>query len=71
MNNYTKLQKFISFLLIFSIFFSFTIDVSFFSFVGKIFASDTTKYNVVSIFVQEDIYPRIRDEVYRYAEDIQ
>jgi hypothetical protein len=71
MNNYTKLQKFISFLLIFTILFSFTINVSFFSFVGNIFAADNTKYNIVSIFVDDSIYPNIKNEVNRYASDIQ
>lgn len=71
MNTYTKLQKYISFLLIFSILFSFSINVSFFSFVWKIFAQDTTTYNIVSIFVQEDIYSSIRSQVQTYARDIQ
>ncbi len=71
MQGYTKLQKYISFLLILSILFSFTINVSFFSFVGKIFASDNTNYNLVSIFVDENIYSSIKWEVSRYAEDIQ
>lgn len=71
MQNYTKFQKFISFLLIFSILFSFTINISFFSFVGNIFASDWKRYNVVSIFVEEEIYSSIKSEVTRYAEDIQ
>jgi hypothetical protein len=60
MQGYTKLQKYISFLLILSILFSFTINVSFFSFVGKIFASDNTNYNLVSIFVDENIYSSIK-----------
>lgn len=71
MQGYTKLQKYVSFLLILSILFSFTINVSFFSFIGKIFASDNTNYNLVSIFVDENIYPSVKSEVSRYAEDIQ
>lgn len=71
MQNYSKIQKFISFLLIFSILFSFTINIKFFWFVGTIFAADTKNYNLVSIFVQEDIYGDIDNEVEQYARNIQ
>jgi hypothetical protein len=56
MQNYTKIQKFLSFLLIFSILFSFSVNITFFSFLGTIFAQDAKNYNIVSIFVQEEIY---------------
>lgn len=67
----TKLQKFISFLLIFSILFSFTINVKFFGFIWTIFASDVTNYNLVSIFVEEEIYSDVDTSVKTYAENIQ
>lgn len=71
MQNYNKIQKFLSFLLIFSILFSFTIHTSFFSFLWTIFASDTKNYNVVSIFVQEEIYDDVKSSVDTYARNIQ
>ena len=71
MQNYTKIQKYTSFLLIFSILFSFTINISFFSFLWKLFASDGTNYNLVSILVREDIYSSIENQIKRYATDIQ
>ncbi len=71
MQNYTKVQKFISFLLIFSIFFSFTFQVSFFSFLQTIFASDSKTYNIVSLIVQEEIYDNIKNSVKKYAQNIQ
>lgn len=71
MRNYTKIQKTLSFLLIFSILFSFSINITFFSFVGQIFAWDATRMKVVSIFVQEEIYNQVESEVKRYASDIQ
>ncbi len=71
MQNYTKIQKFLSFLLIFSILFSFSVNITFFSFLGTIFAQDAKNYNVVSIFVQEEIYSWVRSSVDRYARNIQ
>lgn len=71
MQNYTKIQKFLSFLLIFSILFSFSFHITFFSFLGTIFASDNKNYNVVSIFVQEEIYSWVKASVDRYARNIQ
>lgn len=70
MNKYTKLQKIIANILIFSLLFSSSVNISFFSFVQKIFAQDDTKYDLVSIFVQDDIYSDIKDIVDRYARDI-
>ncbi len=71
MQNYTKIQKFLSFLLIFSILFCFTFNVTFLSFLGTIFAQDNKSYNLVSIFVQEEIYSWIRSSVDKYARNIQ
>lgn len=71
MQHYTKIQKFTSFFLIFSLLFSFTINVSFFSFLWTIFASDAKHYNLVSIFVQEEIYPWVRNSLNTYARNIQ
>ncbi len=71
MQNYNKIQKFLSFLLIFSILFSFTINITFFSFLWTIFANDTKNYNVVSIFVQEEIYDGVKSSVNTYARNIQ
>ncbi|MDD5769409.1 MAG: hypothetical protein PHE25_00425 [Candidatus Gracilibacteria bacterium] len=71
MQNYTKFQKFISFLLIFSILFSFTINIKFFGFIGTIFASDNKYYNIVSIFVEDNIYNDIKNDINIYAKNIQ
>lgn len=71
MQNYNKIQKFISFFLIFSILFSFTVNIKFFGFIWTIMASDTKYYNLVSIFVQDDIYSDIKNEVNTYAKNIQ
>ena len=38
---------------------------------GTIFAADTKYYNLVSIFVQEDIYGDIDNEIEQYAKNIQ
>lgn len=71
MQNYTKIQKILSSFLIFSILFSFTIQTPVFQLVGTIFAADTTNYNVVSLFVQEELYPSIKSGVDTYARNIQ
>ncbi len=71
MQNYTKIQKFLSFLLIFSILFSFTFHVTFFTFLGTIFAADSKNYNLVSIFVQEEIYSGVKNSIDKYARNIQ
>ncbi|MBW7954446.1 VCBS repeat-containing protein [Candidatus Gracilibacteria bacterium] len=71
MLNYTRFQKFVSYLLIFSILFSFTIQNSFFSLVNNLFAADETKYNLVSLIVEEEIYPSIKNSVETYAKNIQ
>jgi len=75
--NYSKLQRYTSSFLIFSILVSFTIRVPFFSFLENVFAADDNKYNIVSLIVDEDLYDTsifssdIKTEIDRYAEDIQ
>ncbi len=71
MRNYTKIQKILSFTLIFSIFFSFTFNITFLGFIWQIFAQDATKVKVVSIFVQQEIYRQVSSQIKRYAQDIQ
>ncbi|PID86452.1 hypothetical protein CSB08_00530 [Candidatus Gracilibacteria bacterium] len=68
---YSKLQKFISFFLIFFLLFSFTFRVPFFGLLSNTFAKETEFYNIVSIIVEEDIYPSIKNEIERYSKDIQ
>ena len=68
--NYTKIQKFLSYLLIFSILVSFTIRTPFIG-LEKVFAADKKFFNVVSIIIEEEVYNKIEDEVKRYANDIQ
>ena len=70
MQNYTKIQKILSFTLIFSILFSFSINISFFSFLWQVFASNSQSYNLVSIYVQEDIYSWVKSKLNRYARDV-
>ena len=71
MNNYTKIQKILSYVLIFAIFFNFTVNISFFSFLNILFASDTKRYDIVAIVVQEEIYDDIKNRVWQYAKNIQ
>lgn len=69
---YSRLQKFISSLLIFSLLFSFTFRFSFFGFIwSKVLAKDNKIYSLVSIIVDEEIYSDIKTEVETYAKDIQ
>ena len=70
--HYSKLQKSISFFLIFFILVSFTLRVPFFTFFGAIaLADDLNRYNLVSIIVEEDVYDELDNEIERYAQDIQ
>lgn len=69
---YNKFQKIISGFLIFFLLFSFTIRVPFLNFfLPSSFALDTPYYNIVSIFVEEDIYNDLKSNVRRYARDIE
>jgi len=66
---YTKIQKSLSSLLLFSMFFSLTFRIPFFDF--KVFAWSSEYYNLVSIIVDEDTYDEVKSEIKRYANDIQ
>lgn len=74
---YSRIQRFISGILIFSLLFSLTFRVSFEWLLNQVFAWDTNTYNIVSIIVQDDLYNAwifssdIKSEIDRYAEDIQ
>ena len=67
--NYSKLQKFFSSLIIFSLLFSISIRIPVLDFL--IYADDSKYYDLVSIIVEEEIYDDIKSEVKRYAEDVQ
>lgn len=75
--NYSKLQRYTSSFLIFSILVSFTIRVPFSSFLENVFASDNNRYNIVALIVDEDLYDTsifssdVKTEIDRYAGDIQ
>jgi hypothetical protein len=69
--NYTKIQKIISFIVLFSFFFSSVFSFPNFKLFSKTSASSEDFYNLVSILVDEDIYDDIKSEINTYAEDIQ
>ena len=73
--NYSRIQKSLSSLLIFSILISFTIRIPFNGFDDfndyKVFADEHEFHNIVSVIVEEWIYADIKDEINRYAKDIQ
>jgi len=70
--NYTKIQKILSGLVLFSLLFSISFRIPFFSFLtGDVFAQKSNFYNLVSVLVQEDIYNSVKSNVRRYASDIQ
>ena len=66
---YSKLQKFLSSLLLFSMLGGLIFRVPFFEF--KTFAWSSDFYNIVSIIIDEDTYNEVESEVKRYSEDIQ
>jgi hypothetical protein len=74
---YSRIQRFISGVLIFSLLFSLTFRVSFEWLLNQVLADDTNNYNIVSIIVQSDLYNAwilssdVKSEIDRYAEDIQ
>ena len=71
-STYSKIQKFLSSLLIFSILFSLTFRVSFFDLNNlKVQAWNEKFYNIVSVIVDKDSYVEIKTEIDRYAKDIQ
>lgn len=67
--NYSKLQKFLSGLIIFSLLFGISFKIPIMDFSAYAWNSDY--YDLVSIVVEEEIYDSIKSEVKRYAEDIQ
>jgi len=68
---YNSFQRFTSSVLIFAILFSFTVQMPFFSILNRLFAADENYYNIVSLIVQEEIYPQIEASVNQYAKNIQ
>lgn len=66
---YSKIQKSISSLLLFSMFFSLTFRIPLFDF--KVFAWSAEYYDLVSVIVDQDSYDEVKSELNRYAEDIQ
>jgi mannitol-specific phosphotransferase system IIBC component len=71
--NYSFWQKITSFILIFLFFFSITFRIPLYQnlFVNKVNAKEgNERYNLVSIFVENKIYPEIKGELDRYAKDI-
>jgi len=70
--NYSKIQKTISWFLLFIFFFGQVFWLSFFSlFSSSVYAENTEFHDLVSIVVTEDVYDELDDEIERYAEDIQ
>jgi len=65
---YTKIQKFTSSFLLFSMLFSITFRVPFFDFLAS--ASSNDYYDLVSIIVDEKTYSKISSEIKRYSKDI-
>jgi hypothetical protein len=66
---YSKIQKSISSLVLFSLLFGLTFRVPFFDY--KTYAGSSDYYNLVSIIIDEDTYDSIASEIKRYASDIQ
>jgi len=66
--NYSRAQKFLSFLVIFSLFFSITFRVPIFH--SSLYAKTNDYRDIVSILVNENVYSKIRSEVEKYADDI-
>jgi hypothetical protein len=70
-DRYNKTQKIISFAVISAMLFMMSVRVPLEKYlIETSYASDDTFYKVVSILVNEDIYPQIGDKVKRYAKDI-
>lgn len=71
MQGHTSFQKFLSSFLIFSLLFSTTFQIPFVWFFSTIFAQDEENYNLVSLFVQQEIYSQVSQSVDTYARNIQ
>jgi len=69
--NYNKLQKIVSFFLIGMMLFWMSVRIPLEKYmVEQSYASSDTHYKVVSILVDEEVYPKIEDKINRYAKDI-
>ena len=65
-------QKTISSALLFFLFFSFTLRVPFLGLLPSgVSANQETFYSLVSIIVEDSIYPKVKSELERYATDVQ
>ncbi len=70
-NKYNKIQKFISYLLIFSILFTQSISINFLWFITQIFAWNENRINLVSILVEDSKYDELKNSIDTYAKNIQ
>jgi hypothetical protein len=69
---YSTFQKFLSWILIFSILLSFTIRVPFIAlFWPSVFAGSWDFYYIVSVIVNQSVYSNVKSEIERYSKDIQ
>jgi len=67
--NYSKIQKFLSSLIIFSLLFGTTFRIPLLQY--STYASSKDFFSLVAVVVEEEIYSDIKSEVVRYSEDIQ
>lgn len=65
---YSKIQKFISYLLLFVFFLNISVNIP--SITSLVLAKETSFYKLVSIIVDEKTYSEIKNELNRYWEDI-
>ncbi|MDP5038824.1 MAG: hypothetical protein NWP80_00060, partial [Candidatus Gracilibacteria bacterium] len=70
MQNYTKIQKYISSTLILSILLSFTLNIPTIGIINSIFASDSLNEQTVTIFVENKVYSSLRSDIFKYANNI-
>lgn len=70
--DYKLYQKVISWFLIFFILFNLAFSVPFKEiFTKEVFAENRPFYNLVSVIVEEDIYPQVSEKLKRYAKDVE
>ncbi len=69
--NYSKIQKIISFIVLFSFFFTSIFSFPNIRLYDKASASSSDFYDLVSVLVNQKIYNVLKSDVQRYAEDIQ
>lgn len=65
---YWKMQKFISYMLLFVFFLNFSVNIP--SITSLVFAKESSFYNIVSIIVDEKTYSELKSELERYSRDI-